>query len=64
MNERENKPNFIDKDIVCLDCEREFVFTAGEQEFFWSKGLAEPKRCPSCRKFRRVTLPDKGVRYG
>ena len=50
---------FEDKTLQCSDCGQEFVFTAGEQEFFASKGYTnEPKRCPSCRQSR------KADRYG
>ncbi|MBI2980206.1 MAG: zinc-ribbon domain containing protein [Chloroflexi bacterium] len=50
---------FEDKSLQCSDCGQEFVFTAGEQEFFASKGYTnEPKRCPSCRQSR------KADRYG
>ncbi len=38
-----------DKTLVCDDCKKEFVFTAGEQEFYQSKGFSEPKRCKECR---------------
>lgn len=42
--------SFEDKTIVCRDCNSEFLFTSGEQEFYQSKGLAhEPGRCPTCR---------------
>ncbi len=45
---------FEDKIIVCQDCGREFIFTAGEQEFFAEKGFEnEPKRCRECRNQRR-----------
>lgn len=45
---------FVDKVLTCRDCGREFVFTAGEQEFYASRGLQnEPRRCPSCRTARR-----------
>ncbi len=45
---------FKDKTIVCQDCKEEFVFSAGEQEFFASRGLEqEPKRCKSCRDARK-----------
>ena len=50
---------FEDKTLVCNQCRRPFVFKAGEQEFYESKGLNEPKRCPPCRQERR----HKGV-YG
>ena len=45
---------FEDKTLICQDCEREFVFTAGEQEFYAEKGFEnEPKRCKDCRQNRR-----------
>ena len=28
-----------DRSILCRDCGRDFIFTAGEQEFYASKGL-------------------------
>lgn len=43
-----------DRSIVCRDCGRDFVFTAGEQEFYASKGLQhDPVRCPDCRNARK-----------
>ena len=37
--------NYVDKVLVCRDCGREFVFSAGEQEFYSSRGLQhEPRR--------------------
>lgn len=43
-----------DKTLVCRDCGREFTFTAGEQEFYLSRGLeSEPTRCKECRAERR-----------
>ena len=46
---------FVDKTIKCRDCGIDFVFTAGEQEFYAEKGLLnEPQRCPSCRARRRA----------
>ena len=42
--------SFQDKPIQCSDCGASFTFSAGEQESFASKGLAnELKRCVSCR---------------
>ena len=47
---------FEDKALVCQDCGNEFVFTAGEQEFYKEKGLDnEPKRCKECRNRRKAT---------
>ncbi|HEY8463626.1 MAG TPA: zinc-ribbon domain containing protein [Bacillota bacterium] len=45
---------YQDKTKVCKDCDREFTFTASEQEFFASKGFTnEPGRCPACRAARK-----------
>ena len=44
-----------DKTLVCQDCGKEFVFTAGEQEFYKEKGFVnEPKRCKACRDARKA----------
>lgn len=42
-----------DKQITCRDCGADFVFTAGEQDFYQSKQFAEPKRCAHCRRVKR-----------
>jgi len=43
-----------DKTLRCRDCNQEFTFTAGEQEFYLSHGLQnDPSRCPVCRQQRR-----------
>ncbi len=55
----------IFKDIIlrCIDCGREFVFTAGEQAFYADKGLLnEPRRCPECRSRRRQER-DQPIEY-
>ncbi|MFC1944414.1 zinc-ribbon domain containing protein [Chloroflexota bacterium] len=45
---------FEDRSLTCVECGAEFVFTAGEQEFYQSRGLEnEPKRCPDCRRAKR-----------
>ena len=37
---------YEDKTLICKECGKEFVFTAGEQEFYASKGFEnEPQRC-------------------
>lgn len=48
------KTMYEDEKLVCEDCGVEFIFTAGEQEFYAEKCLVnKPKRCPECRKKRR-----------
>ena len=45
---------FEDKVLKCKDCGEEFVFTAGEQEFYAEKGLQnEPQRCKACRDAKK-----------
>lgn len=45
---------FADKTLTCRECGATFVFTAGEQEFYLSRGLRNvPGRCPQCRSLRR-----------
>lgn len=45
---------YQEKSLQCVDCDKTFPFTVGEQEFFASKGLTnDPKRCPACRSKRR-----------
>ena len=46
--------DFSDKTLNCRECNKTFLFTAGEQDFFRQKGLVnEPGRCPECRVKRR-----------
>ena len=45
---------YEDKTMACKDCGAEFVFTAGEQEFYAEKGFQnEPTRCKACRQTRK-----------
>ena len=45
---------YEDKTLICKDCGKEFVFTAGEQEFYAEKGFQnQPQRCRPCRQARK-----------
>jgi len=45
---------YEDKTLKCKECGNDFVFTAGEQEFYAEKGFQnEPQRCKSCRDKRK-----------
>lgn len=47
---------YEDKKLTCKDCGSEFVFSAGEQEFYASRGFQnEPQRCKGCRDKRKNT---------
>jgi len=51
-----------DKSIRCSICGASFIFTAGEQGFYVSRGLTdEPKRCHECRKIKK---PERSSSYG
>jgi len=46
--------NYQDRILTCRDCGQDFTFSAGEQEFYASRGLTNlPGRCPGCRAARR-----------
>lgn len=56
--------SFEDRILMCRDCGNEFVFTAGEQEFYAQKGfLNDPVRCPDCRRARKQARSE-GSRTG
>jgi CxxC-x17-CxxC domain-containing protein len=44
---------FIDRLLKCSDCSNDFIFTAGEQLFFFDKQFKnDPKRCKLCKAKR------------
>jgi len=46
--------SLTDQTLYCRDCNQEFTFTVGEQEFYASRGLTNaPSRCPECRAARK-----------
>ena len=52
---------YEDKTLKCKDCGNDFVFTAGEQQFYAEKGFEnEPQRCKACRDARKNSA--KGAR--
>jgi CxxC-x17-CxxC domain-containing protein len=56
--------SFEDKTLVCRDCSAEFVFTAGEQEFYAEKGFTnQPSRCPDCRRSAKAARGGGGNSY-
>ena len=54
LTERGNQM-YEDKTLICKECGKEFIFSAGEQEFYAEKGLVnEPQRCKECRDARKA----------
>ena len=44
---------FLDRVLRCADCHADFIFTAGEQVFFFDKQFKnDPKRCKPCKSRR------------
>ena len=52
-----------DRTITCADCGQDFAFTAGEQEFYASKGLPEPEHCMICRG-KYAAMQKDASKYG
>ena len=48
---------YEDKTLTCKECGAEFVFTAGEQEFYAERGFQnEPQRCKACRDAKKSAM--------
>jgi CxxC-x17-CxxC domain-containing protein len=48
---------YQDRNLVCVDCGQEFIFSAGEQQFYAAKNFKnEPKRCKDCKSKRNQAL--------
>ena len=52
-----------DRTLTCEDCGAEFMWSAGEQDYYQYKGFANPpKRCKPCRQAREERKKRKGGR--
>lgn len=50
--------DFVDRLLTCADCRQGFIFTAGEQLFFFDKQFKnDPKRCKGCKSRRASGVP-------
>jgi len=50
-------PEFTDLAINCIDCNKDFIWTVGEQVFFRDKQLQNPpKRCKDCKQAKNDRL--------
>lgn len=48
---------FEDLTLKCIDCSNDFVWTSGEQLFFYDKNLKNPpKRCKPCKQAKNERL--------
>jgi len=66
MSKNQNQQQeFEDKELPCAEgkackCGGTFIFTAGEQEFYASKGHSDPKRCKAGREANKKRRDEKG----
>lgn len=52
-----SESEFEDKNILCIDCNTDFVWSVGEQVFFRDKQLQNPpKRCKDCKQAKNERL--------
>lgn len=58
---RQEYKNMVYQTITCSVCHKQFNITNGERDYFHSKGLELPKRCPDCiRGNKRPTQNNSG----
>lgn len=49
--------DFQDVTLICIDCGNDFIWSSGEQLFFYDKGLKNPpKRCKPCKQAKNERL--------
>ncbi|OIP99522.1 MAG: hypothetical protein AUK35_06510 [Zetaproteobacteria bacterium CG2_30_46_52] len=46
----------MDKYLDCCDCQKGFVWTTGEQNFYRKLNFSQPRRCKACRLPQEVSL--------
>lgn len=52
-----SETEFQDKEILCIDCSRNFIWSTGEQAFYRDKQLQNPpKRCKECKQAKNERL--------
>ncbi|MBP3793173.1 MAG: zinc-ribbon domain containing protein [Ruminococcus sp.] len=51
-----------DLELKCVECNRPFIITAAEQEWFNSRGFDQPRRCKDCRKKRKMLRKNEQVK--
>ncbi len=57
VTRRLSEDDFKDSPIHCTDCGQDFIWTAGEQLFFYDKGLRNPpKRCKPCKQAKNERI--------
>ena len=61
----ESASGFKDEPLNCVDCQTEFIFTVGQQEFYQEKGFTnKPQRCDNCQRAKKERFNQQGGRGG
>ena len=47
---------------TCIDCQQEFEFTEGEQQFYQDRDYTPPKRCKACSEKKKARFNQEGSR--
>jgi hypothetical protein len=55
-------PKPVERQCVEATCGKTFTIEPREQDFYVSKDMPLPKRCPECRERRRATI-NRQVRH-
>ncbi len=45
---------YDDRNLTCVECNSEFVFSADDQQYHAEREYQDHKRCPSCRQAKRA----------
>jgi len=56
MKRIDAEQGFEAKLMTCIGCGKGFIYQTGEQYFYKSNWLFQPRRCPDCRAARRLTI--------
>ena len=55
---------YDDRNLTCVECNSEFVFSADDQQYHAEREYQDPKRCSSCRQAKRAGGGGGGGGYG
>lgn len=47
-------PTQVVRRVCCMECGKTFEITRGEYQYFQMHGLVLPRRCPACRRLRKM----------
>lgn len=60
LGKSDMEERYKDETIRCVVCDFDFIWTAGEQQYWEQHQLSRPKRCTVCRRLRREQAAQRG----